>query len=145
MKIGMSGINEVSPRARRGMTLIELMIVVAVAAVLIAVAIPSYTNHVVKSQRADARSTLLELALIMERCYSQHNRFDRGICSNLAFPRESTDGHYQITSSIGAETFVLEARPVGRQAERDAARCSSFQVDHLGRKDATGDDEDRCW
>ena len=48
--------------AGRGFTLIELMIVVAIVAILAAIAYPSYREHVVKSRRATAQSCLLEMA-----------------------------------------------------------------------------------
>jgi type IV pilus assembly protein PilE len=48
--------------AQRGFTLIELMIVAAIIAVLAAVAYPSYTRYIVKSNRATAQAQMLEIA-----------------------------------------------------------------------------------
>jgi type IV pilus assembly protein PilE len=45
-----------------GFTLIELMIVVAVVAILVAIAYPSYLNQMRKSNRAEAMSYLMDLA-----------------------------------------------------------------------------------
>lgn len=46
----------------RGFTLLELMIVVVVIAILAAIAYPSYTSHLVKSNRAAAQSFMLDAA-----------------------------------------------------------------------------------
>ena len=46
----------------RGFTLIELMITVAVVAILAAIAFPSYATYVKKSRRGDAEATLMDIA-----------------------------------------------------------------------------------
>lgn len=46
------------PRRQAGFTLIELMIVVAILGVLVAIAIPVYQSHMVKSKQSEARTTL---------------------------------------------------------------------------------------
>ncbi len=54
-------------RRNRGFTLIELMIVVSVIAVLAAIALPAYNDHVRKTRRSEATSGLNQLALLQER------------------------------------------------------------------------------
>ena len=51
----------------RGMTLIELMIVVAILGIITAIGYPSYLDYVKKTRRAEGMGELLELADRMER------------------------------------------------------------------------------
>jgi type IV pilus assembly protein PilE len=67
-----------SPQARRrapvaGFTLIELMITVAIVAILSAVAVPAYRDYIVRSRLADATNALTSLRARMEQYY-QDNR-----------------------------------------------------------------------
>jgi type IV pilus assembly protein PilE len=57
----------------RGFTLIELMITVAIVGILVAIAFPSYTEHVLKGKRAQGRTALAELMLQQERYLTQRN------------------------------------------------------------------------
>ena len=66
-----------TPRRLGGFTLIEVMIVVAIVAILSAIAFPSYQESVRKSKRADARTQLLEASQHMQRFYSQNDRYDQ--------------------------------------------------------------------
>lgn len=67
----------------RGFTLIELMIVVAIVAILAAVAYPSYRDSISKSRRAEARAQLMDAVQYMQRFYSQNDRYDQ---TNAATP-----------------------------------------------------------
>jgi type IV pilus assembly protein PilE len=59
----------------RGFTLIELMIVVTVIAILLAVTMPLYQQHVLKSRRQEAKATLLRIAQLQERHYSANSTY----------------------------------------------------------------------
>lgn len=59
----------------RGFTLIELMIVVAVVAILASIAYPAYTDSVLKGKRAQARTALLDLMQQQERYMTQNNTY----------------------------------------------------------------------
>lgn len=129
---------------KKGFTLIELMIVVAVIAILAAVAYPSYQDSVRKSRRADAKAVLTELAQWMERNYTEAHRYDQNKAgaaidtAALPFdkaPKDGNDTYYNITVATGANTFTLTATPANAQA---GDKCGSLTLNQAGQKGVTG-------
>lgn len=134
-----------------GFTLIELMIVVAVVAILAAVALPAYQESVKKSRRADAKLLLSDVSQRLERCYAECDSYTAGSCPAAcpALPVTSTGGYYQLTvaggSSISANAFTLVATPTSGKSQASDSKCTSFSLNELGAKSATGSASSLCW
>jgi type IV pilus assembly protein PilE len=62
-------------RFKQGFTLIELMITVAVVAILAAIAVPSYTDYVTRSKFTEAHGMLADLRVKMEQYYMDNRRY----------------------------------------------------------------------
>ncbi len=82
-----------------GVTLLELMIVVTVIGMLGIIAVPSYRQYVIRSQRTEAKTALLQLQTNQERFYLTNRTY--GGAANLAalgFPTGTTEnGTYTLT------------------------------------------------
>ncbi|MNV28858.1 Fimbrial protein precursor [compost metagenome] len=130
-------------RTALGFTLIELMITVAVVAILAAVAIPSYSEHVRKSRRAQAKADLVELAQQLERFHTVQNTYNG---MTLPFTQSPRDGKsYYALSLSGAATsssFTLQAVP-GTGQDKD--KCGTLTLDQAGRKTPTAAKVAGCW
>ena len=130
-------------RKPRGFTLIEIMIVVAIIGILAAIAIPSYSEHIRKTRRADAKETLLKLAALEERWFFTRNSYTTTI-SDLTNSTASTEGYYTISLESITGGFILKAKPVvGGVQARD--KCSEFSVTHTGLKQSAGGTVAECW
>ncbi len=127
-----------------GFTLIELMIVVVVIAILAAIAIPSYRQHVIKVKRTEAKVNLTDLAQKLQRCYTRSFSYNDGGCVVTLPPTSLPDGYYAITGEVEAQTFLLTATPQGSQA--DDTKCGNFTLDERGQQNISGSgDKNDCW
>jgi len=135
----------------RGFTLIELMIAVAIVAILATIALPSYQNHIKRAARSEVQADLMELAQFLERNYTEANRYDKKSngddfeipVSLRQSPRAGTGtAKYTIavawvkpdgTADTTGTNFKLTATPVsGGLMAGDA--CGKFTFNHLGQK-----------
>jgi type IV pilus assembly protein PilE len=139
-----------SARAAPGFTLIELMIALAIVAILAAVALPSYQSYVVRTQRAAAAGCLAEMAQFMERVYATNLRYDQNNAAATALPASQcvndTAARYTIAlAAVGQTTFSLTATPQGVQASADGA-CATLSLTQTGAKVVSGTGTvAHCW
>ncbi len=126
--------------AQRGFTLIELMIGVAVVAVIAAIAYPSFTEHLRKSRRAQAQQALMDVALRQQQFLLDTRAYAGTLAeAGVALPT-GLAAHYTVTLSVGdpaTPSFTVTATPQGGQA---ADPCGTLSVAHTGAREPQ-----RCW
>ena len=126
-----------------GFTLIELMVVVAVVAILASIAVPSYQEQVRKSRRAQAKADLVEYAQMAERFFTVNNTYAGFTLPTTQSPREGGTAHYTLAVVPTATTFTLTATAAGPQA---SDRCGDLGITNTGQKTETGSASlSECW
>lgn len=112
----------------RGFTLIELMITVAIVAILAAIAYPSYQNSIKKSRRTEVKAAIQNVAAEQERFYYKSNAYTRDL-RNLGYSikiwNNSENGFYRFrvqnnncnTTTDVCTAFRLRAQPLNTSAQ----------------------------
>lgn len=138
-----------------GFSLIELMIAVAILAIIAAIAIPSYTSYVDRGKRAEARAALLDIAARQERFYSNNRQYTAklgGSADSLNLPGctatncSSENGYYTLSVALPSgennQDFDATATPSGWTDDQ----CRNLGIDETGVKTETGSrDLAFCW
>ncbi|WP_404343586.1 type IV pilin protein [Pseudoalteromonas mariniglutinosa] len=128
-----------SCKVSRGFTLVELLIVIAILGILYSIAMPTYTQYLLESRRADVQQLLLQNAAVLERQYTRAGGYP------ATFSFSNSDYYtfsYQSNASNGqsnGRTYTLKATPKGVQS---SDRCGSLIIDQTGAKRASQAD---CW
>ena len=133
-----------APRRQQGFTLVELIVAILIAGILVAIALPSYGQYVVRTKRTVAKTALAEVITRQESYATDHKRyapdFGRlGIGSAGATAYVKSDGTLSDSTTDAIYTLTLtETGTAGTCSGTGAATARSYRINAEPRP-ATGD------
>ena len=133
---------------KNGFTLIELIIAVAIVAILASIALPNYTEYVKRASRAEAAAYLLDAANKEEQ-YFVDNREYVDSFNDLGIDDKTENKHFQIAIEVvNGNSFTITAKPIAGAVKGDLD-CTQISINDIGLKEAKGakgdTDVDYCW
>lgn len=139
--------SRVRTAGQQGFTLIELMIAVAIVAILATVALPAYNRYVLRTHRAPGHNMVMAVASAQERFYTNFNRYATTLAEiNFTTATATSEGGYYIVSlpaTGDTQTYLVRATPQGGQA---VDKCGNLTLTNAGVKGFSGDESNgHCW
>lgn len=131
----------------RGLSLLEMLVVIALAGILAALAWPAWTSHLREVRRLDAQQALQTLHLAQTRWRSQHGHYAPTLQA-LGIPDVSPDGHYRLKMEpADPEGYTLLASGVGSQVQDHGCNPMRLQLRQRATlvQDGGPDHNPRCW
>ena len=141
-----------------GFSLTELLVVLAILAVLMTAAVPLWNRQAERSRRLDATDALMRIAVRQERYYLENGRYagpsELGAAPPAGLGITATErGHYtlELRALNGDPALGYEARAIAQRpgAQADDAQCRIFTLDSTGLRtaeSAAGEDSSAaCW
>ncbi len=134
-------------RRQRGFTLIELMITIAIIAIISTIALPSYRDYVMRANRTATASYLLEVAGLQERRFLDARAYAADMTALGATPPNEIASNYTIATAGDNTTtppsYTVTATPIST-GPQSADSCGTLTLNSKGEKGhASG--ASRCW
>jgi type IV pilus assembly protein PilE len=144
-----------------GVTLLELMVVVAIVGVIMSFAIPSYREYATRAHRMDGKGMVLKVAAAQEKFYLANNTYcpnadmDADMPNGLGIDHYSDDGYYNVTVDDAAfdlgQGYRIVATAVDGQLDSDEG-CKFMTINHRGVRyggpgsiDSYSTNDPLCW
>lgn len=130
---------------QRGVTLIELIVVMTVVAILGSIAVGSYRQYTLRAGRSEAQVALLAAQQNLERCFTRFSSYLPATAADCPTSEQlqgaglvSPEQRYTVTTAaITPTTYTLVATPRAGGGMTTDAECTTVSVTQLGQRTAT--------
>jgi type IV pilus assembly protein PilE len=128
----------------RGITMLELLVVLVLVGIVAALALPSYRQQMIRVHRTEAMAALLQLQAAEEKFYLRHNAYTANMGAapptGLGVPTASASGKYLLTVAVAddGQSFIATATPTPAGGQDADHECLAFSIDARGRRAVSG-------
>ena len=138
----------------RGVTLVELMVVIAVVGTLAAIAVPTYRRYLLRSQRSEAKISLMQIQTAQEKYYQQYNAYTSNLTAavnagGLGLQNQSETGKYNLAISTfpaDGQSYTATATPRPGGGQTDDTPCGNFTITNRAVRGVSGGyGPEMCW
>ena len=122
-----------------------MLVVLTIIAILAAIAVPSYQDHVRQSRRIDGQAALLNLQLAEERWRANHLAYSASL-SDLGLGSSSSENHYTLaitSGSVSATAYVATASARSGSPQAGDSDCATLTLSQSGNQ--TSMTPAGCW
>src|SRR5512140_3552297 len=120
---------------QQGFTLVELMVVVAIVAILAAVAIPSYRQHVIRTNRTAAEAFMMQVANKQEQYLLDARTYTATLGKgglDLTTPPDVQRNYGINITGVSNTAYTITATP--NNPPQDDVQCGTLTLDQTGTK-----------
>jgi type IV pilus assembly protein PilE len=135
----------------RGITLLELLVVLVLVGIVAALALPGYRQQMIRVHRTEALIALLELQTAEEKYFLRHNVYTGELSAAPPAGLGLTAGNsnlylLSIAVAIDGQSFIATATPNPEGGQAADSECLAFSIDARGRRAVSGTRDVRyCW
>lgn len=135
-------------KTQKGFTLVELMIVVAIVGILASIAVPAYSNYVLRGKLTEAMTELAAMRVKLEQYYQDSRTYAGGCAAGTVAPLPSGTKYFTYTCpTLTTSAFTVTATGIAAQGTGDFV----YTVDQSNTKQTTDAPADwgtmpvNCW
>ena len=132
-------------RNMRGVTLIELMLVIVVLAIIASIAVPSYRSYLIRAQRTEGTGALLQIQQAQEKFFLQNSRYGT-TAAELNLSAVTPNNRYDVAiNSPTSTTYTATASPHAGGGQEVDGHCQAFTINEQGQRGSSPDPITTCW
>ncbi|MDP2559639.1 type IV pilin protein [Psychrobium sp. 1_MG-2023] len=120
---------------KQGFTLVELMIAVAIVAILTLIAVPSYQESIRESRRSEAHSALVKIQLEQEHWRTLNTSFASSFGTAANDVKQPVSEYYSYAmSNVTATSYTIKATAKTGSSQASDTGCTALTIDQAGTK-----------